>query len=126
MSLTPDPGTVTFNSDGIWTAFDLSTNLPVKVIANPTGTPRVEITKNARAGNHCPPDRIDDYDFSGNGTLYLAGCLAGAGVVEIRKLSDNSLLRTYNVTVRAPVTNPTWDASISPSPTATDFLNDGS
>ena len=126
VSLTPDPGTVTFNSDGIWTAFDLSTNLPVKVIANPTGTPRVEITKNARAGNHCPPEAIDDYDFSGNGTLYLEGCLAGAGVVEIRRLSDNSLIRTYDVTVRAPVTNPTWDASISPSPTATDFLNDGS
>ena len=125
-SLSPDPGSITFDNDGDWTAFNLSTNVPVKVIANPSGTPRVEIFESSITDNYCPPEAIDDYDFSGNGTLYLAGCLAGAGVVEIRRLSDNSLIRTYDVTVRAPVTNPTWDASISPSPTATDFLNDGS
>ena len=94
---------------------------------NPTGqtsTPTVEITDSSHSINFCPPNSDDYQDFLRDGSgVYLAGCVPGTSVLEIRKLSDNTLLGTYNLTVRSRETNPTWDAYFSETPTR--FINDG-
>ena len=129
-SISPSPAGATIRSDGEWHRFSLSTNVPVKVVVNPTGmTPRLEINRTEPSYSYCPPEPDDPVSYGADGEIYLAGCYPGSGTVEIRKVSDNSLLRTYVVNITAPpvVTPPppTWDASLSPSPGSAGILNNG-
>lgn len=120
------PSTITLTDDGEWQEFSLSTNVPVTAVVNPTGqTRRVEIVNRDISSNYCPPEQNDDFSYTTNGTLYLAGCSAGSGVLEIRRTSDWHLIRSYPITIKTPVVAPTWDATLSPSPTAVGFTSDG-
>ena len=102
-SLSPNPSSATIRSDGAWHRFTVSSGGDVKVVVNPTGTPaRLEITNSAGTGNICPPESNDPATVSHGGYVYLSGCSAGAATVELRRASNNSLIRTYNMTVSAP------------------------
>ena len=99
-TLSPDPSTVDFLDDGAWHAFTVQASEAVVVVANPAGTtPRVEITGTSGAANRCPAAARDHVTRKDGQTLYLSGCSAGQGKVELRRASDQSLLRTYTFTI---------------------------
>ena len=106
--LSPSPSAQTIRADGAWHRFTVSANVPVKVIANPTSsTPRVEISTSRPTRNYCPPIRNDSHRRSNRQTVYLAGCVAGTGTVELRRASDNWLLNTYNFRISSAPPTPT-------------------
>ena len=95
-TLSPDPSTVDFLDDGAWHAFTVQASESVVVVANPTGsTPRAEITGSGGDSNRCPAVARDSVTRGDGQTLYLSGCEAGPAKVELRKASDQTLLRTY-------------------------------
>ena len=63
----------------------------------------MEITTTGISRNDCPPEQNDDRPRSNGQFIYLAGCVAGWGTVELRRASDNLLLNTYNFYIRVPL-----------------------
>ena len=98
-SLSPDPSTVTFASDGAWHRFTVDAAGPVTVVANPEGTPRLEITTRSGRGNYCPAEAEDDVSRQDGQSVYLAGCASGPATVELRRPSDGTVLNTYTFEV---------------------------
>ena len=99
-TLSPDPSTVDFLNDGNWHAFTVQASERVVVVANPTGaTPRIESTGTSGAANQCPAESQDTTTREEGQTIYLSGCSAGQGKVELRLASDQTLLRTYTYTI---------------------------
>ena len=99
-TLSPDPSTVDLLTDGTWHAFTVQASEPVVVVANPTGTtPRIESTGTSGAANQCPAESQDSLTRDDGQTIYLAGCSAGQAKVELRRASDQTLLRTYTFTI---------------------------
>ncbi len=130
-ALSPNPSSVTFYADGaVWHRFTVNANETVKVVANPTGTARrVEINRTNPERTYCPAEQNDDKTRSNGQYIYLAGCAAGTGTVELRRASDDSVIRTYSFTIRSAVPTPTptpqATASLSPSPSSVNFRADG-
>ena len=122
-SLSPNPATVSFTSDGAWHAFTLNASTPVRVVANPSGTPRVEITDSSTSGNFCPAEQNDDLTRSNGQTIYLAGCAGGTGTVQLVRDSDGTVLRTYTFTIGGG--GPSGTASLSPDPASVSFTSNG-
>ena len=99
-TLSPDPSDVDFINDGTWHPFTVQASEAVVVVANPAGTtPRVEITGTSGAANRCPAAARDHVTRNDGQAIYLAGCSAGQGKVELRRASDQALLRTYTFTI---------------------------
>ncbi len=99
-SLSPDPSTVTFDTNGTWHRFTIQSSEPVIVVANPSGTtPLVEITDTSGEDNFCPPEQEDDYSGNNGESIYLSGCGSGTGTVELRRASDNTVLNTYTFAI---------------------------
>ena len=99
-TLSPDPSTVDFLDDGAWHAFTVRASEAVVVVANPAGTtPRVESTATGGAANACPAEARDSLSREDDQTIYLSGCSAGQAKVELRRASDQTLLRTYTFTI---------------------------
>ena len=99
-SLSPDPSTVSFGDDGAWHQFTVQSSESVVVVANPgTTAPRVEITTGSGRPNYCPAEADDDHARQDGEAIYLAGCAAGTGKVELRRASDQTVLQTYTFTV---------------------------
>ena len=127
-ALSPVPSGVALRDDGVWHRFIVNANVPVKIIANPTGsTPRLEITTSSRAGNYCPPEQKDTVTRSGGGYVFVAGCVAGTGKIELRQASDNRLLSTYTLNIgnAIPAQTPAATASLSPAPSSVTLRADG-
>ena len=100
-SLSPDPATVPFANDGAWRPFTVTATDPVRVVANPSGTlRRVEIF-GADVGNLCPPEWDDTQFMNAGRTVYLAGCVPGAGTVHLVRHVDGAVLRTYTFSIQA-------------------------
>ena len=115
-SLSPDPSTVNFQPNGQWRRFTVNSSESVKVVANPPSRGmNVEIATHS-ASNYCPPERNDTYTRSNGQSVYLAGCVAGTGVVELRRVVGNRLIRTYRFTIGAV-------ATATPTPTITPFAS---
>ena len=120
-TLTPVPGTMV--SDGSWNRFKVSSGGNVKVVVNPSGTPRLEIGTSKTLANQCPNQTNEDFAARSDGQyIYISGCVPGTGTIELRRVEDDSLVRTYTVTVSAP----TWDAILDPGPGTVTFTDDGS
>ena len=143
-SLSPDPSTVNFRAiRNQWHRFTVQSSAQVKVIANPTGSRRnVEINTSDPGKTHCAPEWSDTKTRSNGQYIYLEGCVSGTGTVELRRASNNALLRTYTFTIRsatAPTSTPTSTpvptarptqppsatASLSPDPSTVNFQPDG-
>ena len=123
-SLSPDPSTVNIRAvRDQWHRFTVQSSAQVKIIANPTGSRRnVEINTNDPGRTYCAPEWSDTKTRSNGQYIYLEGCVSGTGTVELRRSSDNALLRTYTSTIRsatAPTTTPTSTPTSTPVPTAT-------
>ena len=104
--LSPDPTAVSYKDDGVWRRFTVRATEPIRVVANPTGTPRrVEMAHNPDARNFCPPEQDDTFVINNRNTVYLAGCVPGAGTVHLVHDVDGATLRTYTLPIRA-VPNP--------------------
>ncbi len=136
-SLSPDPATVNFRAiRNQWHRFTVQSNTQVKVIANPTGSQRnVEINTSDPGRTHCGPEWSDTKTRSNGQYIYLEGCVSGTGTVELRRSSDNVLLRTYTFSIGSgggtnptpvPTPTPTTTASLSPDPATVNFRADGS
>ena len=98
--LSPNPSTVDLGNDGAWHSFTVHASEPVVVVANPRGTtPRVEIAQSSGGSNHCPAEAEDSIARQDSQAVYLAGCASGPGTVEVRRASDQTVLRTYTFTV---------------------------
>ena len=119
-SLSPDPSTVNFQPNGQWHKFTVNSSESIKVVVNPSGVSRnVEIATRS-AGNYCPAEGNDTFIRSNGQSIYLAGCRAGTGVVELRRASNNRLIRTYRFTIGAsPTATPIYTATATPTPTPT-------
>ena len=111
--LDPNPYGVNFQADGAWREFTVHSDRELKIVANPTGSEvRVEITSNSSAGNFCPAEPNDRAMRRNSQHVYLAGCALkgdsndrdGFGAVELRDPSDDSVLRTYTLTIGSPST----------------------
>ncbi len=100
-SLSPDPSGVDFRDDGQWHQFTVSASVRVRVVVNPTGSDRSLEIGVSDAGNYCPPEQNDGPTRRDGQQVYLAGCVAGSGVVELRRASDGRVIRTYAVTIKA-------------------------
>ena len=99
-TLSPDPSSLAISDDGIWHSFTVRSGEPVVVVANPSGSiPRVESTHISGASNHCPARSGDSLTRQDGETIYLAGCAAGQATVELRRATDQTLLRTYTFTI---------------------------
>ena len=99
-SLTPDPSSVTFSRDGTKHRFTVQVSEPIDVVANPAGTAsRIRIAASTSSFNECPAEPEDSMTRQHGQTVYLAGCGPGQGVLELRRVSDQKVLRTYRVKV---------------------------
>ena len=111
--LTPDPSSVNFQADGAWHPFTVNSDRELKVVANPTGSDlNVEITIFANADNFCPANQEKPHRRNNGEIVYLAGCAAGTGTVDLGDASNDSVIRTYNFNVDTPPT-------ATPTPTFT-------
>ncbi len=99
-TLSPDPSSVDLLDDGTWHAFSVQASESVVIVVNPAGTtPRVESTATTGAANACPAEARESLTPEDGQTIYLAGCSAGQARVELRRASDQGLLRTYAFTI---------------------------
>ena len=82
-------------------------------MANPSGYAKnVEINTGDPGRSYCSAERNDSKIRSGGQNIYLAGCVAGTGTVDIRRSSDNTLLRRYTFNISSA-------GAATPTPTAT-------
>ncbi len=93
--LEPDPDTVNFRTDGLWRAFTVRSNVPVKVVVN---TSNQNLRLGERSGGICPGDALNRSIQRSNGQMvYLLSCLTGTGTVELRH--GTTVLKTYSFTI---------------------------
>ncbi len=112
-SLAPNPANANIKDNGKWHRFTLTSGGDVKVVVNPTGTARLELASSNTSSNYCPPEARDGKTFGDGAYVYISGCKAGSQTIELRRAEDDSLIRTYSVSVSAvsstkicePVTN---------------------
>ena len=99
-ALSPDPSTVEFGNDGAWHAFTVQAGEPVAVVANPgEGAPLMEISARSTRFSFCPAEAGDAVSTEDGSSIYLSGCEAGTGTVELRRAEDQSVLRTYTIEI---------------------------
>ena len=121
-SLSPNPANVAFAPDARWRRFTVNASVPVQIVANPAGSGlNVEIATSSRAGDYCAngADRNDRESRNNGEYIYLAGCNAGTGAVEIRRAADNRLLQTYSLTISGTAPTPAPTPTLTPTPTPT-------
>ncbi len=100
-SLSPNLVSVALPRDGTWRRFEVRATEPIIVVANPSGTPaRILIAQSRGAASECPAQPEDTVTRYGGQDLYLAACETGEAKVEIRRASDQAVLRAY--TLRIP------------------------
>ena len=98
-ALSPNPET-TFPRDGFMRRFTVLASEPVVVVANPAGTPsRMLVAESSDAFNGCPAQREDSLTRRHGQAVYLGGCTPGQATVELRRASDQAVLKTYAVRV---------------------------
>lgn len=120
-TLDPVPGTM--QPDGSWNTFEVDAGGDVKVVVNPSGTARLGITTSSTASNPCSSiDNDDSVDRSDGNNVYIAGCVSGTGTIEIRRKVNDSLVRTYTMTVASAA----WGGTLDLDPTTVTFTDDGS
>ena len=118
------PSTVNFQPNGQWRKFTLthSSSERVKVRVNPRGSPiNTEITTLSGVGNFCPAESNDTFAPGNGGSVYLAGCVAGTGTVQLLRPND-SLIHAYTINIGAtptPTNTPVSGATATPTPTTT-------
>ena len=91
---------------------------------NPRGSPiNTEITILSGVGNFCPAESNDTYAPGNGGSVYLAGCVAGTGTVQLLRPND-TLIHAYTINIGAtptltPTNTPRFTATPTLTPTAT-------
>ena len=104
ISLTPDPSSVAFSRDGTKHRFTVQASEPIDVVANPAGTaPRMLVAESSSSFNECPGESEDRMTRLHGQTVYLAGCEPGQATVELRRASDQEVLRSYTFKVSEAV-----------------------
>ena len=103
-SLTPDPSSMAFSRDGTKHRFTVQASEPIEVVANPAGTAaRMLVTESSGSFNECPGESEDRMTRRHGQTVYLAGCEPGQATVELRRASDQEVLRSYTFKVSQAV-----------------------
>ncbi|MCY3737494.1 MAG: T9SS type A sorting domain-containing protein [Gemmatimonadaceae bacterium] len=94
-SLSPSLAAVGLHRSGTWRRFEIQSTEPVVVVANPTGTlPRVLVAR-TRGASECPAQSEAALARHSGQDVYLAACGPGEARVELRRVSDRAVLRTY-------------------------------
>ena len=95
-SLSPNLASVTLHRSGIWRRFEVRSTEPVYLVANPTGTPaRVLVAPSRGVASDCPAQPEDTITRHDGQDVYLSACEPGEAAVELRRASDQAVLRTY-------------------------------
>ena len=134
-SLSPDPSTVNFRANGNWHRFTVNSSGSIRVYVNPGSTPLNVEVNTSNSGNHCSNGEERESKVRSNGqSVYLAGCNAGTGTVQLQT-SSGTVIRTYTFSIGsgggtnptpAPTQPPSTTASLSPDPATVNFRADGS
>ena len=100
-SLSPNLASVALHRSGTWRRFEVQASEPVLVVANPTGSPpRVLMALSGGDAGQCPAQAEASLTRYHGQSVYLAACEPGEAALELRRLSDQAVLRTY--TLRIP------------------------
>ncbi len=101
-------------------AYRFASNVPLFLVANPEGTPAIMkmLGYDTKGTDYCPAISHTGLLRDDGDDVYLAGCAAGTGTVEIRRESDSKLLDRYTISVGptptpTPTQLPTTGGSIS-------------
>ena len=127
--LSPDPESRKIASLSHYRLYSLRTNLPgrrsVKIVLSLNDGRHLAITKNPH-DSVFPVCRIartlyggDVYSRGNPGQIYIAGCYTGTGKLELRRASDDLLLRTYTIVLDAPPRTSTPTPTNTPTATNT-------
>ena len=101
-SLSPSPLAVPFSRDGSWRTFTLLASEPVIVAVNPSGTTaRMLVAQSSGSSKGCPGQTEESITRYPGQNVYLAGCETGEATVELRRASNQAVLRTYTFRVSA-------------------------
>ena len=104
-SLSPSPTTFSFDTNGTWHTFTLTSSEDIDIVVNPSGYgTRLEITSVANQSNFCSGEVDDAIEFANGDNVYLSGCDSGQAKVELRRASNNALTTnyTFNITESTP------------------------
>ena len=127
--LSPDPESRKIASLSHYRLYSLRTNLPgrrsVKIVLSLNDGRHLAITKHPH-DSVFPVCRIartlyggDVYSRGNPGQIYIAGCYTGTGKLELRRASDDLLLRTYTIVLDAPPRTSTPTPTSTPTATNT-------
>ena len=98
-ALFPNPE-ATFPRDGVMRRFTVQASEPVVVVVNPAGaSTRLLVAESGGASNECPAKPEDSLSRLHGQAVYLGGCTPGEATVELRRASDQEILRAYTVRV---------------------------
>ena len=98
-SLSPDPSTVNFRANGNWHRFTVNSSGSIRVYVNPGSTPLNVEVNTSNSGNHCSNGAERESKVRSNGqSVYLAGCNAGTGTVQLQT-SSGTVIRTYTFSI---------------------------
>ena len=98
-ALSPNPK-APFPRDGVMRRFTVQASEPVVVVVNPAGaSTRLLLAESSGAFNECPAKPEDSLSRLHGQAVYLGGCTRGEATVELRRASDQAVLRTYTVRV---------------------------
>ena len=99
-SLSPSPLAVPFSRDGSWRTFTLLASELVIVAVNPSGTTaRMLVAQSSESSKGCPGQTEESITRYPGQNVYLAGCETGEATVELRRASNQAVLRTYTFRV---------------------------
>ena len=104
-SLSPSPTTFSFDTNGTWHTFTLTSSEDIDIVVNPSGYgTRLEITSVANQSNFCSGEVDDAIEFANGDNVYLSGCDSGQAKIELRRASNNALTTnyTFNITESTP------------------------
>ena len=89
-------------TNGAWYGFSVVSNVPIKVVVNPTGSTKrlAASTYRPRSGGSCRASSNQVMDRSNGEFVYLRGCSTGSAVLELHSKLTDKLLKKYTITVR--------------------------
>ena len=88
-------------TNGSWYGSKVVSNVPVKVVVNPTGsTRRLQASSSNSSRSSCSASSNQSVKRANGDFIYLRGCSTGSSVLELRSAGTDTLLKRYTVTVR--------------------------
>lgn len=83
-----------------WQNFQVVSNVPVKVVVNPTGTSRkLQVASSSASSRSCRASSNQSVKRDNGEYIYLRGCSTGTTYLDLRSAGTDTLLKRYAVSV---------------------------